>query len=417
VGAPNGVSSSRPFDRWFRYPAGFSPATLAAALEVADAANGVLIDPFAGSASAGCRVIADGATYVGIEAHPLIGELGELKFRRPGEPRDLLASARCAAKPVVPLPVTDEASLVQRCFDESVLGWLVGMRDQLQQRTPDEWSGHLKWALLGTLRDVASVKVGWPYQRPALQRAAPYVDPSARFLARIEMMAADLEDAPEPASSRVVVGDSTKAGVWKRAMRDQLAVGCVTSPPYLNNFDYADATRLEVYFWREATTWAELCSEIRADMLIATTQQTRMEVAARASERLSVYPSVSAEVDVLVARLAAERARRRRGKEYDRVLAPYFVGIARVLACMHDHLAPGATCAWIIGDSAPYGIHIDTPRLVAALASELGYDVGNDVALRDRGSRWRTNGTRHQVALSERLVSFRRPPARTRAMM
>jgi hypothetical protein len=111
----------------------------------------------------------------------------------------------------------------------------------------------------------------------------------------------------------------------------------------------------------------------------------------------------------LVRALATERRRRGRGKEYDRVLAPYFLGLARVLSCMHGHLEPGAGCAWIIGDSAPYGVHVDTPALLAALAEELGYDAGTDVALRDRGQRWRTNGTRHQVALTERLVTFRRP--------
>src|SRR5688572_26794222 len=81
IGAPNGVSARRPFDRWFRYPAGFSPSTLSTALDAVGLADGdVLVDPFAGSASAGSQVIARGATFLGIEAHPLIAELAQLKF-------------------------------------------------------------------------------------------------------------------------------------------------------------------------------------------------------------------------------------------------------------------------------------------------------------------------------------------------
>lgn len=411
------MSGRLPFDRWFRYPAGFSQSAIEAAFEMADVGQELLVDPFAGSASAGTRVAARGAAYAGIEAHPLIAELGQLKFSRPGEPTDLRDAAADAVSEAVPGPIAKETSLVRRCFDETTLEWLVGIRDYIGARSGDVWRTHLKWALLGSLRDVASAKVGWPYQRPGLERTAPHPDPRARFLARVEMMVTDLAAAPESASGRVVAGDSTNAAVWERAMRGEQAAGCVSSPPYLNNFDYADATRLEVYFLGETTTWAGLCSEIRSDMLVATTQQTRLDVAEKAAEHLAVYPQVASEVSELVEKLAAERIRRGRGKEYDRVLPPYFVGVARVLSCMYDHLKPGAICAWIIGDSAPYGIHIDTPRLIACLATALGYKAGEDVALRNRGERWRSNGTRHQVALSERLVSFSRPAPANRTKM
>ena len=412
VGAPNGVSGRRAFDRWFRYPAGFSPSTISLALERAHVGPGeILVDPFAGSASAGSEVIERGATFVGIEAHPLVAELGALKFSRPGEPSELSARAAEVAAMVELASTADEALLVRRCFEDPTLSWLVGARETLARLDSEPWAVHLKWALLGTLRDVASVKVGWPYQRPSLQRSAPYSDPRIRFCARADMMAADLEDAPESPASRVVQGSSSTPSVWTRAMQEDAARACVTSPPYLNNFDYADATRLEVYFLRQARTWSELCSEIRAEMLVATTQQTRIRVAAEAAERLLVYPAFAEELTPLAERLAIERTRRGRGKEYDRVLAPYFLGVARVLACMHQHLHPGAICAWIVGDSAPYGVYVDTPRLILSLAAQLGYEPGEDAVLRGRGQRWRTNGTRHQVELSERLITFRRAQA------
>lgn len=415
VGASNGVSRHRPFDRWFRYPAGFSPTTLLSALDAVGLQPGTLcVDPFAGSASSGSEVIERGARYVGIEAHPLIAELGDLKFARPGEPGELHEAAGTLVQ-TAELAATDaEAELVQRCFDEAALGELVGLRNELRRNRDSRWYRHLKWALLGTLRDVATVKVGWPYQRPSQKREPPFLNVRARFLARAEMMAVDLESAPEPPASCVVAGDSRNGTTWRRAMSPQRANSCVTSPPYLNNFDYADATRLEVYFWGAARTWAELCHEIRGDMLVATTQQTREALAASAAEHLAVYPSLAASITELTRSLAVERTRRGRGKEYDRVLAPYFVGIARVLASLHEHLEPGGVCAWIVGDSAPYGVYIDTPALIARLAEELGFKRGSDVQLRARGERWRTNGTRHQVALSERLVTFSRPLGRAR---
>lgn len=415
VGAPNGVSRQRGFDRWFRYPAGFSPATVETALQAANCcADAVCVDPFAGSASGGTCAVDAGVTFVGLEAHPLIAELGQLKFERPGEPDELRTVAdaierRCRERdPNV--AVGEEVDLVQRCFSVAVLEALVGLRSGVEALgASNQWQKHAKWALLGTLRDCASVKVGWPYQRPALARIAVHQDPLKRFRERVEMMAIDLDHAREPLSSGVIQGDSRLLDTWRVALGGKRASGCISSPPYLNNFDYADATRLELFFLGHVRSWKQLCDDVRAPMLIATTQQTRCAISDAATRDLSCYPRTREQVASLVARLAQERARRGRGKEYDRVLAPYFLGIAQVLACLFESLEPGARSAWVVGDSAPYGIPIDTPSLVLTVAEELGFESVEDRCLRDRGQRWRTNGTRHQVALTERLIVFRRP--------
>jgi len=37
----------------------------------------------------------------------------------------------------------------------------------------------------------------------------------------------------------------------------------ITSPPYANNYDYADATRLEMTFWGDINGWADLQDNVR----------------------------------------------------------------------------------------------------------------------------------------------------------
>lgn len=298
---------------------------------------------------------------------------------------------------------------VKEAVAEPMLATLVGLRQSVMTTADPQWQDYLKWALLSTLRDVAAVKVGWPYQRPSLERSAPHRDASRRFVQRARWMAEDLAAAASPEGSMVVPGDSRQSATWKKAFAATKANACVTSPPYLNNFDYADATRLELYFWGSVTTWAEMCEDVRAGMLVATTQQTRKTVAHEAEARLEKFPRLAASLVPLLRRLEVERVRRTRGKEYDRVAAPYFVGIATVLSQLFDALEPRARCAWLIGDSAPYGIYLDTPAMISALASDLGYEPLGDDRVRTRGQRWRTNGVRHRVALSERLITFRRP--------
>jgi hypothetical protein len=409
-GASNGLSVRRPFDRWYRYPAGFSPASLDLAMDVVYGDEvGVTVDPFAGAASAGTATIGRSGTFVGLEAHPEIAELAALKFQRRGPPDGLIDAGQDVVARSTQHPIDVESDLIRRCFDRCVLSALVGLREAIRDDRTQTWSDYLKWALLGTLRDVASVKVGWPYQRPALERLPPYRDPTKRFLQRVGWMAEDLANAPAPRDSMVVAGDSRESLPWTTGLGGRRADGCIASPPYLNNFDYADATRLELYFWGTAGSWKQMCDAVRVGMLVATTQQTRKGLAHVASGQLARYPTLARDLRPLIAGLEGERIRRDRGKAYDRVIGPYFLGLAGVLSNHFEVLAPGARCAWLIGDSAPYGIYVDTPALVATLAAELGFDVLDDLKIRSRGQRWSTNGVRHGVELTERLITFSRP--------
>jgi hypothetical protein len=411
IGAVYGTSRERPFDRWFRYPAGFSPEAFDLAAEAIGDDPKRVVDPFCGSAVAAANLA--GREVVGIEAHPLVADLAATKF---ATPPDTLEALRKAAEGVAegalggeePPETSLEHALVQRCFEPEVLRQLVGIRQAIAAPRRSPWRRYLRWALLGTLRDVATVKVGWPYQRPGVNRAPPHSDPVSRFRARAEMIATDLEQAAILPQGKVVCGDSRSATTWKRAAGGLPFDACVTSPPYLNNFDYADATRLELYFMGFVSSWGEMSEKVRSGMIVATTQQSARGSAKRGMTQIQGFGSVAGEVEKLTAKLVAERAKRSRGKEYDQVLPAYFADLAKVLTHLHGHLRTGAIAAWIVGDSAPYGVYVDTPQLLAALATDVGFVAVDDIVVRSRGLRWRKNGTRHQVPLSERLITLKR---------
>lgn len=413
-GRRHGTSSDEPFDRWFRYPAGFASdyaSLLLAHLGVRP--GGTIVDPFAGSGVTGTAARSIGMSFAGIEAHPLIAELASLKLTHP--PADPAGLSKAAAA------VADEAGqssldtgpapdsvpvLVRRSFAPDVLGRLLAIRSLVRESDQGEWAPYLKWALLGTLRDVASVRVGWPYQRPAISRQAPHADPVARFRRRATMIAEDLALPSGGTQAVIACADSRDARAWSLCVPVP-ADGCVSSPPYLNNFDYADATRLELYFWGDVTSWAEMCSDVRSGMIVATTQQSRVPAAQEALEFLSRYEKTGSEIAGLMRKLAAERKDRKRGKEYDQVIPSYFLGISQILENLAGSLKPGAPAVWLIGDSAPYGVHIDTPAIIGQLAAAHGLTVEEDTVLRHRGNRWANNSTRHKMKLSERLVLLR----------
>lgn len=417
-GRRHGTSSDEPFDRWFRYPAGFASDYASLLLDqLGVQAGGTIVDPFTGSGVTGTAARGAGMSFAGIETHPLIAELAALKLQFPPACSSGLIEAAARVADVAATGAGGAEAvpdLVRQSFESGILGQLLAIRHVIRGLEQEPWAPYLKWALLSTLRDVASVRVGWPYQRPAVGRRAPHTDPVARFLRRAAMMAEDLAALPQ---AKAAPGDGTRATVMCGDARDAEtwhqhaavpADGCVSSPPYLNNFDYADATRLELYFWGDITTWAGMCRDVRSGMIVATTQQSKVQVGRDALEALSSYGAVGSEIEKLTQCLAVEKKERKRGKEYNQVVPSYFFGISQVLENLSQALRSGAPVVWLVGDSAPYGVYIDTPAIIGRLASEHGLAVEQDMLLRHRGNRWAGNATRHQEKLSERLLLLRR---------
>ena len=215
-----------------------------------------------------------------------------------------------------------------------------------------------------------------------------------------------LADEAKETNWKVVVGDAQKAKAWTRLTTK--ASGSASSPPYLNNFDYADATRLEMYFLGEADSWKSLCEVARTDMIVATTQQTSMARAEAAWVDLDSNGAVKKRLVDIAKLLTVERRSRGRGKEYDRVVPTYFAGLDVVIQQMAKNLEAGARSAWLVGDSAPYGVYVDTPDLLSALATGHGFEVEADVTIRKRGLRWVGAGARHSLPLAERLIVWKR---------
>ena len=51
----------------------------------------------------------------------------------------------------------------------------------------------------------------------------------------------------------------------------------ITSPPYPNNYDYADATRLEMTFWGEIEGWGDLHQAVRQYLIRSCSQHSAKE--------------------------------------------------------------------------------------------------------------------------------------------
>ena len=167
-GRSHGTSSAEPFDRWFRYPAGFASDYVSLLIDRLSLQPGqTIVDCFAGSAVTGTAARGRGLAFLGIEAHPMMADLANAKLAVDVDPMAITKAAltvvrgaemslKLSMAATLERARAAEPDLIQRSFDSPVLDELLALRRSVH-KIADAEQQNLKWALRGTLRDVASV--------------------------------------------------------------------------------------------------------------------------------------------------------------------------------------------------------------------------------------------------------------------
>ena len=185
----------------------------------------------------------------------------------------------------------------------------------------------------------------------------------------------------------------------------------LTSPPYLNNYDYADRTRLETYFWGIYDSWGAITREVRDHLIVAATTQIRRNQ----MSKLMLCPNVRRvskeiykEIHEIVHRLSKLRLEKGGKKSYDIMVAGYFEDMLKVIQGAYRVLKAGQPFILVLGDSAPYGVHVRTDELIGELALAVGFSQFDVQVIRTRGEKWASNSQRHKIPLRESIVTITR---------
>jgi len=164
----------------------------------------------------------------------------------------------------------------------------------------------------------------------------------------------------------------------------------IFSPPYLNNFDFAEMTRMQLYFWEEATSWADISEKHRNHMLINTTTAVKnvrsSEVQMSMKEKLPMELQV--ELEVIVQELVQVRKSKPSKKDYHLLIYPYLYQMQQVLKSCYKGLRKNGEIHIVLSDAAFYGIHIDTQKFLKILLDSIGFQLTEIKLMRTRGERW-----------------------------
>ncbi len=389
-----------PVHRWFRFSAGFSAQWVERVIRESHFRRPNVLDPFAGSATTLLAAEQAGAQAIGVEAHPFVARLARAKLAWRSDPDAYLSKARAVRRRSMELSPEIESypPLIQKCYAPETLKKLDVLRRAYEQEADDSPASELAWlTLIAILREVSFVGTAqWQYILPKKQKRQ-VAEVYAAFDRCSEMFYRDMLSGQRLESPRasLIEGDARTC----HGVPDQWADLVITSPPYPNNYDYADATRLEMSFMKEIGGWGDL-QAIREHLVRSCSQH----VPERAVdlEKVLASPEVAPIRDEL-ANVCHELARIRLSKggkkTYHLMVACYFRDLASVWHALRRCCRSPSRICFVVGDSAPYGVYVPVVPWLGSLAMSAGFRSYSFEKTRDRNIKWKNR--KHRVPLQE----------------
>jgi hypothetical protein len=420
-----GTSNARsigdlPRHRWYFVKEGFSPSLVQHAIEcVGIKGDALLFDPFSGSGTTLVTGANLGFRTRGFEVNPFLGFLSKTKLSH-GDPKSFLLCSkkiRTGLNTPQPSPLEGYSTFSEGnawnrwLFPTSVLRSFEGGLSALAS-IPGNARKLLKLALLGAAMDCCNAIPDGKclrYKPDWLLNQANPEELAQAFERRVEAMSDDLNSNPfTNVDSTILQGDARQ--LFKRDEMDRFSL-CVTSPPYLNSFDYSDVYRPELFLGRfvesNKTLMKVRLKTVRSHVQASWTPPKKDDFGAIYKDCIFKIREVSCD---------------HWDKRLPKMIQAYFEDMELILSGLKKHAADEAKIWIIVSTSAYAGIQIPVDLILAEMGQRVGLfleEVGVLRYLRSSSQHVKhvEEESRKSVPLRESVVIFSttkstRPPRR-----
>jgi DNA methylase len=399
-----------PRHRWYEFKEGFSQALVQEAIDGSSTKRRRLsiLDPFAGSGTTLVTAGTLGHAATGVEVNPFLAFTASAKCVPGGwRERDfrialgklLAASANECKSPLEGQSTfTEREGLSKWLFNRSVLRGYTALDLSLRQRR--RFRAPLRLALLGALLDCCNARrdgkclryrTGW--ETEGLSSA----DLRRAFRERAQVIFNDVSAKPFHAEGVNVIQGDARSRIGE--LPDQSFDLMITSPPYLNSFDYSDVYRPELF----AGGFVGSNADLRAVRLQTIRSHVQVEWEPPEGSASPMLPP-------LIERLSAERGHLW-SRRLPEMVQAYFLDMAHVLGEAVKKVRRGGE-AWIVVSTSAYaGVEIPVDLILADVATRNGWNL-KDVyvmrQLRAAGQHWAHLESGAKPPLRESLIVLER---------
>lgn len=295
--------------------------------------------------------------------------------------------------------------LLQSLYNPDALKELYLIRDGLAKIESENLRVFFKLALSQTMHKSSIFPIAVPYISRT-KKLSNDGHPWDKFQATILQMLNDVKPLKGiHRTSEVYLHDSR---LKNENILDSSCNICITSPPYLNNLDYGEVSKVHTHFFEITNNWNDITTKVRKNLVTGSTTHYKEIDFSIESFKKTEFAQNNKEVFVNLFNLFVQIhdiSKTRKGrKSFDILMMHYFEDMYNVLKEIKRVLADDSKAYLILGDSAPYGVFVPTTEILGEISKSVGFKKYDIVKIRDRGMKWKTLKNRHSLILSENIL-------------
>lgn len=405
-----------PIHRWFQYKEGFSYKLVEMFLREfgADPNKRRVFDPFAGCGTTLIVAQQMGFGAWGIDILPVAVFVSRVKLRQAGEynlPQLEAAIEHLRRVPFYSPTMTapQDVRIIRLAYDPDILNQILFFKEEIQQVENAAIREFLLLGLMAILEKVSYTSKDGQYLRLKRDKQIPPV--REVLIAQLEMMFGDLhgeqsqltlpglthygslgrEPTVDRDEKRVYVAPADARSYYE-TFNDSADI-IITSPPYLNRYDYSRIYSLELCL-QFVEAFEEL-KRIRHSLL-------RSHIESREAPTDDVHHPALVEI---LNNLAGQDLNNPR---IPVMIKGYFEDMNLALQQIARTCRPGAKVALVVANARFHGELIPVDLLLSELAADAGFEVERIIVTRYKGNSSQQMGRFGRVAVRESIAVWQR---------
>lgn len=369
-------TSEQPRHQWYYFKEGFSSMLVKEAIESRNKKGKLkILDPFSGSGTTALTSSLLGHNATGIEVNPFMHFTSTIKTKAWNVTQSqlirnlekIIQNSRSGAfSPLEGFSTfTAKEGLEKWLFNTSVIRRYTSVVNSIDKDVEEELQPLFKFAALISAIDCANVKKdgkGVRYKKAWQDIGYSGTDFERNFTALLSKIATDIEDNPieKKNEPKIFLYDSRRLFSQKDFTEEDYDL-IITSPPYLNSFDYTDIYRPELFLGGFVKNNIEL-KELRLKTLRSHVQVDWDSQISYNSEYLKqFYDKIIINKDKLW------------NKRIPLMIKAYFDDISTILLQIKDRMKKGGQIWLVVSTSAYAGVHIPVDLIIGELGHEHGF--------------------------------------------
>ena len=401
-----------PIHNWYKFTAGFSHIFVDELIraERMESRKSSVFDPFAGCGTTLVSCQKNGVGAVGNESQRFMRDIiraklnwriSETKFKHHLENIKTYSSGELELRNIS----STVHSLLVGLYDERILSVLARIRDYIATIKSEKYRLFFNLALSQTLHKVSIYPIAVPYisRNKTLKGNGNAWDTFEKIANQMQFDTRNF--CTFKSSSKVYLHDSR---IPNRFIENGSLTNCITSPPYLNNLDYGEVSKVHTHFFHITKSWNDITEKVRKNLVTGSTTHYKESEFSLTDYQNSDFFTTNKAIGKTLLKAASQikgiSETRAGHKSFDILTLLYFRDMYSVLCEIKRIVKSGGKSYLILGDSAPYGVYIPTTELLGKLAKGAGFNRYEIHKIRSRGTKWKTLTHRHSIELSENVL-------------